>query len=90
MECNVCGRTFTKSGDYHRQVRGHNEEKHYSCGKCNKTFKRKDNAHRHEANCEQQPSTSGGGITRKPFPATTQIGFKIMKTQTTYYMETGL
>lgn len=38
--CEVCSKTFTKSGDLARHQRVHIDEKQYQCSVCKKRFKR--------------------------------------------------
>ena len=85
MECNVSRRTFSQNKDYLRHVRGHDQAKNFTCGKCNKAFKRKDSQLRHERNCNQQEQPSGSGIRRQPrAPTSIPSQFKIIKTRTTF------
>ena len=69
--CEICGRAFLRSDNYHQHARGHKEEKNFICNKCSKAFKRKEHMQHHKKNCnwqQQQPSTSGSGLRRKETP----------------------
>ena len=80
MECQTCGRTFTRSDSYYRHIQGHNKEKNFSCSKCEKSFARKDAAQRHEKNCKRSVQSSGSGIPTKRARRSSNFAVKKIKT----------
>ena len=82
-----CGRTFTEQRSLVRHMKGHNVEKKFSCTKCSKGFKRKDNLKQHERTCtHNHPSTWQAPVTPHipSIDTNNPQDFKIVTTKTAF------